>query len=66
MKIHARHVRHRSFKGVHHSHHFKRWLNQQATRLKQTASYVFNELLKRRKMTAAQVEAIATPAEGGS
>lgn len=61
MKIRARYVRYRHFLKLRYSTHFKRWLEEQGTRLGITGQEVFDNLLIAQSMSAQQVEAIPTP-----
>jgi len=61
-QVRPRNVRHRDYDHLRHSDHFHTWLGQQATRLAQTAEYVFETLLKAQGLTYQQVENIPTPA----
>lgn len=66
MKIRARYVRYRNYLQLRHSTRFRKWLDEQATRLEMTPQRVFEELMIQGGMSAAQVEAVPTPTpEGG-
>lgn len=61
MKIRARYVRYRNYIQLRHSTRFRKWLDEQATRLDMPTQRVFDKLMIKDGMSAAQVEAVPTP-----